>query len=106
MVAMTRPLTLSIPHELGAAEARRRIDTGFDRLERQISGGLAQVEKRWDGDVMRFVARGLGQNVTGRLTVMERSIDMEIELPAFLAVIADKIRGRVEKEGQLLLEKK
>jgi putative polyhydroxyalkanoate system protein len=103
---MTRPLSISIPHELGAAEARRRIETGFDRLERQISGGLATVEKRWEGDRMHFVARGLGQTVSGRLTVLERSIDMEVELPAFLAAIADKIRGRLQKEGQLLLEKK
>ena len=103
---MTRPLSISIPHELGVAEARQRIEAGFDRLERQISGGLAQVEKHWEGDQMHFVARGVGQTVSGRLQVLERAIDMEIELPAFLAMIADKIRGRVQKEGRLLLDKK
>jgi hypothetical protein len=103
---MTRPISISIPHELGVAEARRRIETGFGRLEREISGGLAQVEKHWEGDRLLFTAKAMGQTVSGRLDVLERSIAMEIDLPAILAAIADTLKGRLKAQGRLLLEKK
>ena len=104
--SMNRPISITIPHELGAAEARRRIDTGLGKLEKEVAGGLAQVRKHWEGDRMHFTARILGQAVSGRLEVLERAVQMEIELPPFLAMIADTIKGRLKKEGQLLLEKK
>lgn len=103
---MNRPVSISIPHELGVAEARRRIDEGLGKLEKDVAGGLAQVRKHWEGDRMHFSARIMGQAVAGRLDVLERSIAMEIDLPPFLAMIADTIKGRLKKEGQLLLEKK
>jgi hypothetical protein len=104
---MTRPVSISIPHELGAAEARRRLDEGIGRMmEQSGAGGIAKLDKRWEGDRMSFSAKALGQGITGRLDVLDREIRMEVDLPTFLAVIADKIKGRLRKEGQILLEKK
>jgi hypothetical protein len=103
---MTRPVSIDIPHELGVAEARRRIDDGFVRIEKQLGAGLGQVTRSWDGDRMSFAAKVMGQAITGRLDVGERAVLMQIDLPTVLALIADKITGRVKKEGQLLLEKK
>lgn len=103
---MSRPVSINIPHELGVAEAHRRIEEGFGRIEQQFGGGMAQVQKSWDGDRMSFAAKVMGQSITGRLEVREKVVAMEIDLPTFLALMADKITGRVQKEGQLLLEKK
>jgi hypothetical protein len=103
---MSRPVTIDIPHKLGVAEARKRIESGFGQLEQQISGGLAQVEKRWDADRMSFSAKVLGQAITGRLHVLADTVKMEVDLPPVLAMIADTIKGRLKKQGTLLLEKK
>lgn len=103
---MSRPVSIDIPHKLGVAEARKRIEAGFGQLQQQISGGLAQVEKRWEGDRMTFSAKVIGQAISGRLLVLDDAIKMEIDLPPMLAMIADTIKGRVKKQGQLLLEKK
>ncbi len=104
---MSKPLTVDIPHALGREEAHRRIEAGFERLEHQFGGGgLAKLEKHWTGDVLSFHAQALGQAVNGRLEVKPDSIHMEIELPPFLAMIAGSLKGRLQKEGQLLLEKK
>jgi hypothetical protein len=35
---MTTPITITIPHELGRTDARRRIETGFTRMLRQLAG--------------------------------------------------------------------
>lgn len=103
---MTRPVCINIPHELGMAEARRRIDEGIERMMAQAGAGVAHLDKRWEGERMSFHAKALGQAVTGRLDVMEREVRLELDLPAFLAVIANKFTGRLRKEGQILLEKK
>ena len=102
---MTRPVHIDIPHELGVAEAHRRIEQGFGRIEKQF-GGVAQVTKSWDGERLNFHGKVMGQTITGRLDVREKVVAMEIDLPMMLALIADKITGRVKHEGQLLLDKK
>ena len=104
---MTRPITITIPHQLGAQEAKRRIEQGFGRLESQIAKpGLAEMQKRWEGERLTFSGRMLGQAIQGRLDVLEDAVKMEVDLPEFLAVIANAVKGRLKREGKLLLEKK
>ena len=104
---MSKPLTVDIPHNLGREEARRRIEAGFGRLESQFGGsGLGKVEKSWSGDQLNFQAQALGQHVGGRLQVLDGAVHMELDLPPFLAMIASTLKGRLQKEGQLLLDKK
>jgi putative polyhydroxyalkanoate system protein len=103
---MSRPVSIDIPHNLGAAEAKTRIEAGFGQLQQQIAGGLAQMEKHWEGDRLTFSAKVIGQAISGRLHVLDDAIKMEIDLPPMLAMIADTIKGRVKKQGVLLLEKK
>ena len=102
---MGRPITINIPHQLGAQEARRRIEQGFGQLEAQIARpGMAQMQKHWEGERLVFSARMLGQGIDGRLDVQEDSIRMEVDLPEFLALVADAIKGRLQRQGRLLLE--
>jgi hypothetical protein len=104
---MGRPISITIPHALGRAEARRRIEEGFGRLQQQLgAGALGHVERSWQDDRLAFTARALGQPITGRLDVEEEAVRMEVDLPGFLGAIAERIKGRLRKEGQLLLEKK
>jgi hypothetical protein len=110
---MARPVTVSIPHALGKAEARRRIDTGFGHMRQQIAGGVGGMlgsmfvfQQRWEGDRLHFEGSGLGQKMTGRLDVGEKAVDIQLDLPEILAAIADRIAGNLKTEGQKLLEKK
>ena len=104
---MSRPITVSIPHKLGAAEARRRLEQGLGRLEQQLAGvGVAQMKKEWQGERLIVTARALGQAITARADILADAVNLEIDLPEILALFADKLRGRLQKEGKLLLEKK
>lgn len=104
---MTRPVTIDIPHALGAAEARRRVETQFGKLEAQLAGlGVTGVEKRWEGDRLHFAGRALGQAVGGRLTVLADALQVELDLPPMLAMLAGKVRAALGKSGRLMLEKK
>lgn len=104
---MSRPITVDIPHALGAAEARRRVEAQFGRLEAQLAGvGVSGIEKRWEGDRLHFSGRALGQAVGGRLTVLADALKLELDLPPLLAMLAGRIQQALGRSGPLLLEKK
>ena len=104
---MAAPITITIPHKLAKPEARARIANGFDQLTGQVAGAhLARFHQAWDGDRLNFHAQALGQSVTGRVDVGDHEVRIEVDLPAFLAGLADKISGKLRREARLLLEKR
>ena len=103
---MAAPLSVSIPHQLGRAEARRRIDAGFASLVSQLPGVGSRCHQRWDGDRLTFSVAGMGQTVSGVVDVLDAAVTMEIVLPGVLRMIASSLRGRLQAAGQLLLTKR
>jgi hypothetical protein len=103
---MAKTVTINIPHDLGVVEARRRLDDGLTQLGAQVPGGLVHLKQSWDGNLLSFAAQVMGQRITGRLEVLDKAVRVDLDLPAFLAMMAGRIKGAVQKEGQLLLEKK
>ena len=102
---MTTPITVRIPHQLGRAEARRRIEGGFAKMTQFLPGGAGTSSERWDGDRLVFSVVTMGQRVAGVLDVLDAAVTMEIELPGVLGMIAGALRDRLQKAGQLLLTK-
>jgi hypothetical protein len=105
---MPRPVTVTISHDLGKDEARRRLTEGFGKLKGALGGGmLFSFVEEWTGaDQLSFTAKGLGQTIIGKIDVFPQHVRIEATLPNILASIAETVAGRVEKEGRLLLEKK
>jgi len=102
---MTKPLTVSLPHSLGAAEARRRIEQGMGDLLGRFGDGAAMTQS-WNGDRMDFSAAMMGQTISGWLNVLEDAVELHVLLPGIFGMIAGKIRGEVERRGRVLLEHK
>lgn len=100
---MTKPVVVNIPHELGRAEARRRIDEGVGRLTSQI-GAVGEVKQEWKGDVLHFSLVAIGQTVSGIIEILDREVRLEVQLPGIFAMIAGKVKGRLREQGQILLE--
>ena len=103
---MAKPISLSIPHQLGRIEARRRIETGFASIVRTLPGSSSAYTERWDGDRLTFSVTGLGQTASGFVDVLDAVVTMEIELPGVLGMIANGLKARFQKAGQLLLTSK
>ena len=104
---MARPISVTIPHQLGKEEAGRRIDHNFANLQTQMSGGmlgLVKFERHWEGDRLQFTGSGLGQTVRGRIDIRPDSVYLEVDLPELLAALADRITGRLKQEAQKLLK--
>ena len=104
---MATPITVSIPHQLGRVEARRRIESGFGKITQLLPGGAGgNCTERWDGDRLVFRVAAIGQTVTGVISVLDAAVLMEIELPGVLGLIAGGLKDRLQQAGQLLLTKK
>ncbi|WP_375401942.1 polyhydroxyalkanoic acid system family protein [uncultured Sphingomonas sp.] len=100
---MTAPVEVDLPHKLGQAEARRRIERGFGKLAGWIPGG--QVSRHaWEGDTLVFTVEAMGQRVAARLDVEETLVHARLELPAMLAMFAGQIQAALKANGPKLLE--
>lgn len=103
---MSKPLTVSIPHNLGKAEATRRLQGGLTGLKSQFGDKIASINETWSGDRMDFRVGAMGQNISGNLHVMEDHVRVEVQLPWILAMVAEKAKTFIQKQGTLMLEKK
>lgn len=105
---MPRPVTVTISHDLGKEEARRRIAEGFSKFQSSLTGGmLFSFSEEWAGeDTLSFTAKGLGQTIVGSIDIFPQHVRIEATLPNLLAAVAETITGRMEHQGRLLLEKK
>jgi len=100
---MSDPVVVEVPHKLGLAEARRRVDAGIGKVSGWFPGG-AEVEHHWTADVLHFTVAAMGQRVSSSLDVRSDRVIATVDLPPFLALFADRIRVKLAKEAPKLLE--
>jgi Putative polyhydroxyalkanoic acid system protein (PHA_gran_rgn) len=103
---MSEPLVVTIPHRLGKAEARARIEGGIGRAKGEFAHLIRIDNDSWEGDRLSFAASALGQHAHGFLDVGEAAVRLEVTLPWLLARFAHAVQRVVGQRGQLLLEKK
>ena len=100
---MSGPISVDLPHQLGRAGARARMEAGVGKLTGFIPGGTV-TEHRWEGDTMIVAVQAMGQRVAARMTVTETHVHTLFDLPPLLAPFAEKIRGKLQKDGAGLLK--
>ena len=103
---MSKPLIVSIPHDLGKQEATRRLQTGMGQVRSQFGDTLTLLEDRWTGDHMDFRVGAMGQTVSGSIDVSEDNVRLEVQLPWILSIFAEKAKALIQRQGTLMLEKK
>ena len=84
----------------------RRLQGGLGRLRASFGDMVRPVQETWTGNHLDFRWSVLGQTASGHLDVEDAHVNVEIELPWLLARLAEKAKGMLQKQGQLLLEKK
>jgi len=105
---MARTITVNVPHALGRAEARRRVDEGFEVIEGSLTTGvrsLVTVKRQWEGDCLAVEVRALFQRTSGRIEILEDAVQMHFDVPELLAAIADRVRSRLAEQTAKLLAK-
>ena len=100
---MSTPLTVDLPHKLGAEEAKRRIERNVGRLSEHVPGG-AQVASRWEGEQLHLDVGAMGQQVATRIEVQETLVRMTVMLPPALAFFRGMIEPLIRSQGAAMLE--
>jgi hypothetical protein len=100
---MARTITLSLPHNLGEQEAKRRLVSGIADARQKYPQFMRGASDTWSGNRMDFCAAAMGQTINGHVDVLPRSVNISIDLPFVLAMIAERLRPQIESEGRKLL---
>jgi len=100
---MTAPIIVDLPHNLGAAEAKRRIAGNLDSLASRLPGG-AQVSSAWEGDRLKLDVGALGQRIDAQLDIEERQVRITVLLPPALGFFGGAIEAGLRQSGGALLE--
>lgn len=102
---MSNPVTVDLPHRLGAEEARRRIERNVGRLADHVPGG-ARVGSRWTGNRLDLDIGAMGQQVAAEIDVQESLVRLTVTLPPALAFFGGMIEPLIRKQGATMLEDK
>ena len=100
---MTSPIQVDLPHKLGAAEARRRIDGGIGKLKDFVPGG-AEVRSAWTEDRLGLQVTAMGQEVNAQIDVRDTYVRVELVLPPALAFVRPLIEQALRRKGSDMLE--
>jgi hypothetical protein len=96
-------LTLSIPHQLSRAEARRRVQEQVAQLKSQHPALLGQLQETWREDTLEFSLTVMGVTISGHVYVEDRVVRVEVPLPWPLAMLAGGVKRQIEQQGRKLL---
>lgn len=98
----TTPVEVDIPHKLGKAAARTRVEAGFRQIADLIPGGSV-TQHHWDGDSLTFMVEALAQRIASRLDIFEDKVHATVDLPPLMALFAEPLRAKLAKEGTVML---
>ncbi|HZM07667.1 MAG TPA: polyhydroxyalkanoic acid system family protein [Methylocella sp.] len=97
---MSNSIVITVPHNLGAEEAKQRIVERLERLRRDYVDRLGYSEVNWSGDTADLRVVAFGQTVTGKICVMSDSLRVEVQLPWILAALTNKIQGVLKSNAE------
>jgi hypothetical protein len=87
-------LTITVPHALGAAEVRRRIDLHMDWAFRRLEAEKIRVEAEdWLGNRRAFSGSGYGQTARVAIQVADDALEVEALVPWMASLFAPVIES-------------
>jgi hypothetical protein len=100
---MGQPISVDVPHKLGADEAERRVRNGFGMLKDKLGDRLSALDVIWGQGRADLTITAMGQTLSGTLEFLPEAVRVTIDLPWFLAALGGKIAARIaEKTGEVL----
>lgn len=105
---MSKSIVVTVPHDLGAELAKKRVAEGIERLRRDYVDKLAHSEIAWTGDRADLKVVAFGQTTAARIDVQTDSLRIEVWLPWILSALTSRIQTVLARsaEGALQIEHK
>ncbi len=98
-------MRVSIPHDLGREEVRRRMRERINNLGASLPGLPADVEPSWQGDDrVNLNIQVMGQSIDGFIEIEDHQVWVDVTLPMMLAMMEPMIQNAVREQGTALLQ--
>src|ERR1700730_5666055 len=97
---MSNSIIITVPHRLGAEEAKKRIAERIELLRRDYIDKRAYSEPNWNGGTANLRVVVFGQTATAHLYVMNDALRVEVQLPWILAALTGKIQGVLKSNAE------
>ena len=69
----------------------------------QAGDNVSNIQRQWDGYVLRFAFRTRGMNIKGTFLVTDDEIIIESELPFMARLFEERVRSAIEQQLDILL---
>jgi len=96
-------IKISVPHDLGADEAKHRIVNLVSEAKGNFGKSVSDVKESWIDNRGEFSFRAMGFSVSGNLQVEPKSVDLEITLPFAALPFKSRIEGELSSKAKALL---
>lgn len=96
-------LKLSVPHKLGAEEAKKRIARLVTDLKKHAAGMISDVQESWNGEHATFSFKAMGFTISGTLDVAADKVDIEIVFPFAALPFKGKVENEITTRARALL---
>jgi Putative polyhydroxyalkanoic acid system protein (PHA_gran_rgn) len=97
---MSKPIVITVPHNLGREKAHRLIASEIERLRSAYIDKFAQTDVQWTGDTASVRVVALAQEVKGQLDISDDSVRIEVELPWIFAALTGRIENVLTTTAQ------
>ena len=102
---MSNSIVITLPHRLGAEEAKRRIAGGIELLRRNYLDKLAYSEANWNGDTANLRVVAFGQTATAQVYVMNDALRIEVQLPWICRLDRKNLRRSQDQRGRIAADR-
>ena len=100
---MAQTVTVDVKHQLGPEEAKRRVHDGIAALQHRFGDKLGAVKVEWAETRADVLVGVMGHNLRGGMEFLPGIVRISVELPWALALIAEKIKGKISHHaGEML----
>ena len=94
---------VSVPHNLGADEAKKRITHLFTETKGQLGNTVTDVQESWIDNKGIFSFKAMGFTVGGNLSVESAVVDVEVNLPFAALPFKSKLENELTTRAKALL---
>ena len=88
---------------LNEAQVKQRLTSAIADARAKHPQIMSGAQESWVGNRMTFRASAMGQTISGFVDVLPKVVNISIELPLMLAMLANRIRPQIESEARKLL---
>lgn len=96
-------ISIHLPHQLGADEAKRRIDHLIADTRKEFGHMISDLDERWEEDLEKFSFRAMGFAVSGTIAVAPAAVDIEMQIPLAALPFKHRVESKLRRHAAELL---